>query len=133
MDRQRLLVKMGQLEQYMNELKEVVPEQEEKYLNSTLHKRAVERILQMSIETAIDICAILIQHLKLGPPNNEDNILDLLKDKIPSIEILKAMKRFRNVLVHKYGTIEDKIVYENASSRSGDFSQFLDDVRKILE
>ena len=43
------------------------------------------------------------------------------------------MKRFRNVLVHKYGEINDLMVYQNASENLGDFDQFIEELLKIIE
>ena len=69
----------------------------------------------------------------LPPPNDEESVLDTLKDKISSIETLKEMKQFRNVLVHKYGEVDTGKVYENASTRLDDFYAFMDEIKQILE
>lgn len=132
MDKERILNKLAQLEQSLDELIHIIPDSKDIYLKSVLHRRAVERMLHISIENVIDICAILINEFKLGPPSNEENIFDLLKEKLPNIEILKEMKGFRNILVHRYSKIDDLIVYRNASERITDFEEFIACVKKLI-
>lgn len=98
----------------------MVPESLELYVDSIPLRRATERLLQLAIECIIDMCAILIKDLRLGPPTDEDSILDLLEVHSDGLQIapVREMKRFRNVLVHKYGGINDQLVYSVASTRS---------------
>lgn len=132
MDRERILEKIGELERYIAELNDVLPLDEESYIQSTKEKRATERILQIAIECVIDICAILLKALELGPPANEDKILELLEGHLTMVETVKTMKRFRNILVHKYGIVKDNLVFEYASNRQADFRDFIDEVRTLM-
>ncbi|MHA1729343.1 MAG: hypothetical protein ACTSWY_11505 [Promethearchaeota archaeon] len=54
MDEERILAKVSQLEKYLDELKEISPANITLYQNSIRNKRAVERLLQISIECVID-------------------------------------------------------------------------------
>ena len=74
----------------------------------------------------------MIADLHLGLPEDDDQILDLLKEKINMIEKIKSMKRFRNILVHKYGEINDKMVYLYISENLDDFYEFIDEIMKII-
>ena len=91
-------------------------------------KRAIERLFQISIETVIDITNILITDLKLGLPENEDEAFKKLnKEKIISKDLmntLQTMKGFRNILVHKYGEVNDELAFENLDNL-GDFDSFI--------
>ncbi|HMF33786.1 MAG TPA: DUF86 domain-containing protein [Candidatus Lokiarchaeia archaeon] len=133
MDEERILVKIAQVEEYLKELSDYLPETEQEYLESHLTQRAVERILQLIIENIIDICALLVKEFQLGPPSDEDNIFQLLEGKITMVETLKSIKGFRNVLVHKYGELDSNKVYHIASEQSGDFWQFLEEVKILLQ
>ena len=44
------------------------------------------------IESVLDICFYLVGFLKLGPPSDEENTLELLEKKIICIQIVKDMK-----------------------------------------
>lgn len=76
---------------------------------------------------------ILLKELKIGPPQNEENALELLSGKITNIEKLKEMRGFRNILVHKYGKIKDNLVYNFALEEREDFRIFIDDVKKLID
>ncbi len=133
MDKQRYLVKIQLLRKNIDEITTYLPDSETLYSYYPIRKYAIERLLQVSIEIILDLCAMLIADLHLGPPEDEDQIIDLLQDRFENIEKIKTMKRFRNVLVHKYGEINDLMVYQNASENLGDFDQFIEELLKIIE
>ncbi len=62
----------------------------------------------------MDICALLVKELKLGLPSAEEDFLEKLSGRVlesATVDKLKNMKRFRNVLVHGYTKIEDEKVF----------------------
>ncbi len=48
-------------------------------------------------------------------------------------EKLKDMKGFRNILIHRYGHVDDEIVYYNLSSHMNDFYEFETAVELYLQ
>lgn len=98
---------------------------------------ACERLLQISIECVIDIIHLLVKGMKLGLPGDEENMIDSLTKKgmitKELAKTLKEMKGFRNVLVHRYGLIEDERVFESISARLDDFETFKEAVLKALK
>ncbi len=48
-------------------------------------------------------------------------------------ENLKDMKGFRNILIHRYGDVDDEIVYHNLSSYMNDFYEFENAVKSYLK
>ncbi|MEW6399036.1 MAG: DUF86 domain-containing protein [Bacillota bacterium] len=48
-------------------------------------------------------------------------------------ERLVSMVKFRNLLVHKYGKVDDARVYEIMGSDLGDLEEYLDEVLEYLE
>ncbi len=97
-------------------------------------KRACERILQLCIESVIDICALMVTGLRLGLPSEEGDLFEKLERSgiihSSEKEALKRMKAFRNILVHEYGHIDDSIVYDAVRNKLNDFDAFK---RRILE
>ena len=81
MDKKRLLKKLDELNSYMNEINDFIPEKFENYANSVKNRRVCERLLQISIETVIDICSLLAKELALGTPSDEDDVFEKLKGK----------------------------------------------------
>ena len=57
-DRDRVLATLDELEGHLGELQAVAPDRFEAY-QRTETKRACERLIQVSVEAVIDICALL--------------------------------------------------------------------------
>ena len=135
MDEKRILAKIDELDSYLNELENIAPKTREDYVSSLKEKRACERLFQISIESVIDICNIFISDLKLGLPSDEGDVLKKLSaKKIISKKmhsILESMKGFRNILVHKYGSVDDELVFENLG-RLSDFTDFKEEIINFL-
>lgn len=132
-DRERILARLDTLDGYLRELGEIAPATFEEYQRVGT-KRACERLLQISIEAAIDVCGFLVSGLRLGLPSEEDDLFDKLAQAgVISKEmrdILRKMKGLRNILVHEYGRIDDRLVYEVLRERLRDFTRLR---REILE
>ncbi|MBI5199457.1 MAG: DUF86 domain-containing protein [Nitrospirae bacterium] len=137
LDHERILAKIDELEGYLREIRGIIPKSFDGYLKIVEKRRASERLLQISIESAIDICNLFVSGLRLGLPAEEDDLFEkLLEAGIISSElrdILKSMKGFRNILVHEYGRIDNAIVYEVITERLGDFEVFKKEILKVLQ
>lgn len=136
LDRDRILIKIDQLEGYLKELREILPADFTGY-QKIERRRACERLLQVSIEAVIDICHLLVAGLRLGIAAEEDDLFEKLKGagiiSLETTEVLKVMKGFRNILVHEYTRIDDRIVYEIAKTRLADFEAFKQQVLQFLK
>ena len=135
-DKERLLVKIDDLEAYLSELKQIVPESFADYQRIE-KKRSCERLLHLCIECAVDICKLFVSGLKLGLPHEENDLFDKMsKNNILSpemISLLKEMRAFRNILIHEYAEVDNEIVYEMAKTRLGDFETFKQEVLNALK
>ena len=135
LDRERVLVKIDQLEGYLKELREIVPEDFATY-QKVEKRRACERLLQISIEAVIDVCHLLVAGLRLGIPAEEDDLFDKLREvgiiSSQMKETLKEMRGFRNILVHEYARIDEQIVFEAVKTKLGDFEAFKQEVLRYL-
>lgn len=136
LDRERILGKIDQLEGYLGELSTIVPRDFAAY-QKVEKRRACERLLQVSIEAVIDVCHLLVTGLRLGIPAEEDDLFEKLEAagiiSPQTKETLKEMKGFRNILVHEYARIDDRMVYEVARSKSGDFKAFKEEILHYLK
>jgi len=136
LDKEKLLSKIDELNGYLEELEKIKPVDFEEYESSIEKKRACERLLQIAVETVIDIANVLISNLKLGIPDDEDKMFEKLrKEKIISKNMettLKEMKGFRNILVHKYAEVNDEMVFETLESIN-DFSEFVEKIVKFIK
>lgn len=135
-DRDRVLTKLDELRGYLDEIRQVVPNTFANYSNSIEKKRACERLLQISIECVLDVCSLLVSGLRLGLPSCEEDVLQKLaapKTLSPSIiDRVKGMRALRNILIHRYGRVDDKIVFDVLSNKLDDFKIFSGEILKVL-
>jgi len=100
-DKDRILAKLDQLEGYLRELRQILPESFAGY-QKVEKKRACERLLQIAIEAVIDICHMFLRELRLGLPSEEDDVFEKLSQagviSSQMVATLKRMKGLRNIL-----------------------------------
>lgn len=137
MDRERILGKLDELNGYLGELRQVVPESYARYVESVEKRRACERLLQISIECLVDVCALLVSGLRLGLPAEEDDLIEKLEQagliSSEMAKMLRTMKGFRNILVHEYGRIDNALVFAMATRRLQDFDSFTTEILQVLQ
>ncbi len=96
-----------------------------------IYKRA-----EYAIENVFDICAMLNTDLRLGVPGTDEDIVDhLIRHGVLSrgmLKSLKAMKGFRNIVVHRYGAIDDALTFAILQEHIGDFAQFRQEIEAFL-
>lgn len=135
LDRERVLAKLDQLRGYLGELQEIVPSDFDDY-GRVETRRACERLLQISIEAVIDTCGLLVAGLRLGLPGGEDDLFEKLVGagvvSEEAAERLRMMKGLRNVLVHEYARVDDRIVYETLRSGLPDLEGFIEQISRKL-
>ena len=137
LDKDRVLVKMDELNRYLDELKQIAPAKLKfKEYQKIETKRSCERLLQLSIEAVIDICKLFVSGMRLGLPAEENDLFDKMqKKKLLSKEMvvtLKGMKGFRNILVHEYTDIDDELVFRALKAKLDDFNKFKKEVASAL-
>lgn len=136
LDRERILGKIDEIDSYLDELKQVVPANFAEY-QKIEKKRSCERLLQLCIECAIDICKLFVVGLKLGLPSEETDLFNRMQEeKFLSqgmVSLLKEMRGFRNILIHEYATIDDELVYKTAQTKLDDFIKFKKEILKTLK
>lgn len=134
-DRERLLAKIDELDGYLGEIRKIMPADFRDFLKIE-KRRACERLLQISIEGVIDICGLVVKGFRLGLPAEENDLFELLAKKnliTPAMKKkLRAMRGFRNIIVHEYGRVDEKIVYEMLTKRLKDFSEFKRQILKTV-
>jgi uncharacterized protein YutE (UPF0331/DUF86 family) len=135
-DRDRILAKLDDLYGYGSELRAILPGDFTTYMGNPTTRRAVERLLQISIECILDICNLLVAGHRLGLPSEEEDLFTKLETGgILSSEVvsaLRSIRRFRNILVHEYGRINNQIVFTIATRRWPDLEAFTTEVCRAI-
>ena len=133
----RIRQKITEIEQSVELIESHIPSSLDEFENSGLLKDGIYKRLEFVIQNILDI---ITQFHKEGnsdvPGSYDDIIYHLHKKKIfsPSIIVLlKEMKGLRNILVHRYGTINDEIIYTVITTKLDDIYKVLTAITKHLE
>lgn len=116
---------------------ENLPEEFEDFGSSRVLKNALYKEIEFVIQNIIDICFIINSDLRLGIPEVEDDVFRHLKQRNifskKAIGIIEEMKSFRNILVHKYGEIDDKKAFDNIKEGIKDFEEIIREIEEFLK
>lgn len=78
LDIERIRDKLDELQRYLEEVEEDLPQTKKGYLNNRTIRRACERTFQLASENLLDVCNIIISEKRLPvPKDNKDSILKL--------------------------------------------------------
>lgn len=113
-----------------------LPEDLGEFISLGLIKDGIYKRLEFCIENIFDICAIINSDLKLGIPEADESIVDnLVRSGILAVEWkerLRGMKAFRNIMVHRYGRIDDRIAFSLIGERTDDLHLFIEEIEDLL-
>ncbi len=123
-----ILARLKLLDDYIKQLRELQPADFREYSENYLIHRTAERLLQISIEACLDIGRHIIAREGFRFPNdNRDIFLILMEEEVIPRDLLfqlEDMAGFRNVLVHEYAEIDQRLVYDNLRENLEDFVKF---------
>ena len=129
---EKISQKFIQLENYLGLLKEISKESEEAFLKNQIIIGSAKYYLQVSIKCCLDVANHIIASERLRAPNDYADSFTVLEEKgIFHQQLgqrLRQMAKLRNRLVHLYGEIDDKFVYEFLKTDVEDIRKF----RKII-
>jgi uncharacterized protein YutE (UPF0331/DUF86 family) len=112
-----IINKLIKMENYISELEKFKPDTFKEYQNNQLKRYAIERIIQLIIDLALDINNILIKKADRYPAQDYySSFLELIDLGILSEEFAKDIAPstgIRNRLVHEYEEVDNKVVYQN--------------------
>jgi uncharacterized protein YutE (UPF0331/DUF86 family) len=113
-----------------------LPQDFNDFLKLGLVKDGIYKRIEYSIENVWDICSIINSDLSNGIPHDEENILDnLINTGIIDKDLgekLKLIKGFRNIVVHRYGNIDDELAFQTLQEHLEDFHYFTQQVEDFL-
>lgn len=99
-----------------------------------IKRGAVERYIQLAIESCIDIAELIISDQRLPTPETAKRAIEILGEQgILDQKFAKSFSKaagFRNILIHEYVMIDYKQLLANLKNNLTDFERF---IKEILE
>ena len=93
--------------------------------------------MEFAIENIIDICSIISSDLRLSVPESEESFVESLANigilTQNMAEKTRRMKGFRNIIVHRYGRIDDLLAHKILTEHMEDFYEFIESIERFLE
>jgi uncharacterized protein YutE (UPF0331/DUF86 family) len=137
--KQKILEKLENLKESLNYLYQLQKEAEsEEVFLSDFHLFGnTERYLQLSIQSIVDISHLIIIDLELDrPEDNYEAVSILFENKVISEDSARKITKMiglRNILVHEYGKIDRKKIYDILKKQLSDIEGFKKQVIKFLK
>ena len=121
---------------YLDFLKEHCVDEEE-LSNNYLLKSAIERNLQLAIESALDIGEVIIASEDLQKPENYRSIiLNLGSEGIIPYDFAERFSeaaKLRNILVHMYTEVDPEVVSQVLQNNLQDFERYVQYIAHYLD
>jgi len=135
---ERIKDKIKEIEQFLDELIKIRPNNLKSYSKDFMKKAACERYAERIIEATNDLAFLVIKDQKLEFPEEDVQAFDIISDeKIikPGLAVkLKDAKRMRNILAHEYGKVDDEIVFHAIKEElEKDIKEFVKSVKKVIK
>jgi uncharacterized protein YutE (UPF0331/DUF86 family) len=125
---EKIMDKFQQLDEFLAILKGMRKAPLTKFLNDKIMVGGTKYYLQVSIECCLDIVGHIIAAEGFRAPKDYADSFKVLEEKnVFGQELgvkLRQMAKFRNRLVHLYGEIDDKYVYEFIKKDLKDILEF---------
>ncbi|MEW6273553.1 MAG: DUF86 domain-containing protein [Bacillota bacterium] len=132
-----LMAKIADLEKATAFLNTIARKTEEEFLSDQIFISSAKYELIVAIEAAQSICNHLAARVaKEAPDSYADCFRILGKDKVISQELAKklvSMAKFRNLLVHQYGKVDDTIVYGILKNDTADLITYIEQIKSFLK
>jgi len=126
--------KLAYIETCVRELKDLA--RPELIATDVREERFVVHTLQIAIQAALDVASHIVSDDRLGEPENNRQLFELLVGNgwVPNTlaDRLRAMAGFRNVLVHGYQSVDKALVREVVEHRLDDLLAYVEAIRSRL-
>jgi len=96
-----------------------------------------ERIFEILIQIILDICTHIIAHVKESPPQTYAECMKKLSNigviSEQTGDLTTSLVKMRNIVVHQYGKINYKLLFEGLRELNEGFPIYQDEVLKWIE
>jgi uncharacterized protein YutE (UPF0331/DUF86 family) len=129
----RIKDKIEEIQKFLDELEIILPKTIEEYKQSIEKKAACERYIEKIVEASSDLAYLIIKKERFTIPEENKSFETLFQNKLISQEIflkLKNAKGMRNIIAHKYGELDDELIFESITEELiSDIIKFLNELK----
>ncbi len=134
---EKILSKLSEAKESVKVVEENFPETYEQFTEmSRLERDGIYKNIEFLIQNILDICAIIMKEEDLKVPESDEDMLNELGEAgvidEDIIKKIKEMKGFRNILVHRYGPLDDEIAYADIKEGLEDFQDVFEEIKKKI-
>jgi len=127
-DRDLVLRKLADLDQYLGQLSEYRNVTVEQYRGDWKTQRIIERTLQMAIEVCLDVATHAIADRELRVPTTHAEAFEILSEAgllDPALkDVMVRAGKFRNLIVHEYARVDAAMVVRILQEDLTDLARF---------
>ncbi|HOJ11696.1 MAG TPA: DUF86 domain-containing protein [Clostridiales bacterium] len=132
-----IIEKLIKLREYIEQIKKIKPDSYEQYVSKITIKYAIERIIQLIMDIALDINNILLAYNKRPPaPDYYNSFIDIAEcgvlDSAFAVSIAPSTG-LRNRLIHEYEKINDEIVFNSINKIISEYQKYVVMVFEYIE
>lgn len=126
--------KLAFIETCVHELRQL--SHPERLAHDIREERFVAHTLQIAIQAALDIASHIVSDERLGEPQTNRALFDVLQRydwlSPPLAHTMRNMAGFHNIVVHGYQSVDLDIMRDIVEHRLGDFLDFTAAIRRRL-
>ena len=122
---------------YWSKLEEIISKSSDDLDRDLDLQLMAERIFEILSQIILDICTHIIAHLKESPPQTYADCMKKLGNlgilSSQTAEKATSLAKMRNIVVHQYGKINYKLLFEGLRELHQDFPQLQNEVLTWIE
>ena len=135
--KEKIAEKLPRLGEYVGYLRDCRIHSVEELKRDPILRGAVERYLQLSAESVIDVAEMLIAELELRKAEEYKEAIEILGEAgiLPAefANRFSPIAGFRNILVHEYAPIDIELVHKHLTTDLDDLDRFSQHVAAFLQ
>lgn len=137
-DKEIIKNKLNQIVEYLDELEPIVEKMSDQEIKENyFNYHTAERILQLIVDTMIDVNMHFIKERKLFVPDDLQSTFRTLSDNkiFPAdfADKIAPVVGLRNILVHRYEKIDKDLFIRNLKNNYTDFKQYIVFIRQAMD
>ena len=114
-----------------------LPNSLEEFTVLGITKDGIYKRLEFIIQNILDCFMLIYKKNKIGIPESVDDVINDLKAKKifknKTTNLVKSMKGLRNIIAHRYGKIDDSIVFDLLKNNLDDINLIINEIEKNNE